>query len=140
MSKSLILKNFKNKININKKTRLLNYIKKINNSDNPKFFISFKKGYKYSFNQKLIKKYMKFKNIHIIGMGGSSLGTKAIYNFLNKKIKKKITFSENLSLKNQREKKSLNLIISNGKCAKESQSKMLFKKFGSKIVQIKKAE
>ena len=112
MSKSLILKNFKNKININKKTRLLNYIKKINNSDNPKFFISFKKGYKYSFNQKLIKKYMKFKNIHIIGMGGSSLGTKAIYNFLNKKIKKKITFSENLSLKNQREKKSLNIIIS----------------------------
>ena len=112
MSKSLILKNFKNKININKKTRLLNYIKKINNSDNPKFFISFKKDYKYSFNQKLIKKYMKFKNIHIIGMGGSSLGTKAIYNFLNKKIKKKITFSENLSLKNQREKKSLNVIIS----------------------------
>ena len=112
MSKSLILKNFKNKININKKTRLLNYIKKINNSDNPKFFITFKKGYKYSFNKKLIKKYMKFKNIHIIGMGGSSLGTKAIYNFLNKKIKKKITFSENLSLKNQREKKSLNIIIS----------------------------
>ena len=112
MSKSLILKNFKNKININKKIRLLNYIKKINNSDNPKFFITFKKGYKYSFNKKLIKKYMKFKNIHIIGMGGSSLGTKAIYNFLNKKIKKKITFSENLSLKNQREKKSLNVIIS----------------------------
>ena len=112
MSKSLILKNFKNKINLNKKTRLLNYIKKINNSDNPKFFITFKKGYKYSFNKKLIKKYMKFKNIHIIGMGGSSLGTKAIYNFLNKKIKKKITFSENLSLKNQREKKSLNIIIS----------------------------
>ena len=112
MSKSLIFKNFKNKINLKDKSRLLKYIKKIDKFDNPKFFMSFKKGYKYSFNQKLIKKYMKFKNIHIIGMGGSSLGTKAIYNFLNKKIKKKITFSENLSLKNQREKKSLNIIIS----------------------------
>ena len=112
MSKSLIFKNFKNKINLKDKSRLLKYIKKIDKFDNPKFFMSFKKGYKYSFNQKLIKKYIKFKNIHVIGMGGSSLGTKAIYNFLNKKIKKKITFSENLSLKNQREKKSLNIIIS----------------------------
>tara|TARA_B100000029_G_scaffold510107_1_gene600866 strand:- start:345 stop:1505 length:1161 start_codon:yes stop_codon:yes gene_type:complete len=112
MNKNLILKNFKNKININKKKILLDYIKKINNLDNPKFFISFKKDYKYSFNQKLIKKYKKFKNIHITGMGGSTLGTKAMYNFLNKKIKKKITFSENLSLKNQRKKSSLNIIIS----------------------------
>ena len=112
MSKSLIFKNFKNKINLKDKSRLLKYIKKIDKFDNPKFFMSYKKDYKYSFNQKLIKKYIKFKNIHVIGMGGSSLGTKAIYNFLNKKIKKKITFSENLSLKNQREKKSLNIIIS----------------------------
>ena len=112
MSKSLIFKNFKNKINLKDKSKLLKYLKKIDKFDNPKFFISYKKDYKYSFNQKLIKKYIKFKNIHIIGMGGSSLGTKAIYNFLNKKIKKKITFSENLSLKNEREKKSLNVIIS----------------------------
>ena len=112
MSKSLIFKNFKNKINLKDKSKLLKYLKKIDKFDNPKFFISYKKDYKYSFNQKLIKKYIKFKNIHVIGMGGSSLGTKAIYNFLNKKIKKKITFSENLSLKNEREKKSLNVIIS----------------------------
>ena len=112
MDKSLILKSFKNKVNLKEKNKLLNYIKKINNLDKPKFFLSYKKDYRYSYNQKFVKKYMNFKNIHIIGMGGSSLGAKAIYNFFIKKIKKKITFSENLSLKNQREKKSLNIIIS----------------------------
>ncbi len=112
MDKSLILKNFKNKINLKEKKKLLNYIKKINNLDKPKFFLSYKKYYRYSYNQKFVKKYMNFKNIHIIGMGGSSLGAKAIYNFFIKKIKKKITFSENLSLKNKSKKGSLNIIIS----------------------------
>ena len=32
-------------------------------------------------------------------MGGSTLGTQAIYNFLNKKIKKKFHFIDNLQIK-----------------------------------------
>ena len=45
-------------------------------------------------------------------MGGSSLGSKAIYNFLKFKIKKNINFYENLNLKKENKNKSLNIIIS----------------------------
>ena len=45
-------------------------------------------------------------------MGGSSLGVKAIYNFLINKIKKKVTFQDNLDLKKENKNKSLNIIIS----------------------------
>ena len=55
----------------------------------PKFLASLKPGYEYGYTKKIISKYRKFKNIKIIGMGGSTLGTEAIYNFLRQKIKKK---------------------------------------------------
>ena len=47
-------------------------------------------------------------------MGGSSLGTQAIYDFLNHKIKKNFSFLDNLqpNLKNNEKKKYLNLIVS----------------------------
>ena len=51
----------------------------------------------------------------IYGMGGSSLGAKAIYDFLNHKIKKKFYFYDNLNLKNRvlrTNKKVFNIIIS----------------------------
>lgn len=50
---------------------------------------SLDKSYKYSFDQKKIYlKYKNFINHRVIGMGGSLLGTQAIYNFLKHKIKK----------------------------------------------------
>ena len=51
----------------------------------------------YNFKKKEIEKYKKFKTIAVIGMGGSILGTKAIYNFLETKIKKKVYFFDNLN-------------------------------------------
>ena len=45
-----------------------------------------------------VRKFSKYKNIVIIGMGGSILGTKSIYSFLEKKIKKKVFFFDNLDL------------------------------------------
>ena len=45
-------------------------------------------------------------------MGGSILGTKAIYDFLRNKIKKKIIFHDNLESNLRVEKKNINLIIS----------------------------
>ena len=47
-------------------------------------------------------------------MGGSILGAQAIYDFLNKKIKKKFTFYNNLQSKNKFSDngKKLNIIIS----------------------------
>ena len=46
-----------------------------------------------------LKKFRKFNTIAIIGMGGSILGTEAIYEFLKQKIKKKIYFFNDLNEK-----------------------------------------
>ena len=113
MEPNLIFKNYKVKKNLNGKIKLNNFLNKINNLQWPKFFNSYKNSYRYSYSENLIKNYKKFKNINVIGMGGSSLGTKAIYNFLKKKINKNVTFSDNLNLNNLiKKKKKLNLIIS----------------------------
>ena len=105
---------FKNFLNIKKnkiiKKDLLNLIKK-----QPKLFETLKPNYKYSYSKKIISKYKKFSNIRIIGMGGSVLGTEAIYDFLKNKIKKKFTFIDNLNSNADYFKDkniNLNLIIS----------------------------
>ena len=53
---------------------------------------------KFKFNFKLndLKKFKRFKTVAIIGMGGSILGAEAIYNFLEKKVKKNFYFFNNL--------------------------------------------
>ena len=75
---------------------------------------SLKKDYQDYFKKKELKKYKSFKNIRVIGMGGSSLGTEAIYDFLKYKIKKNFFFINNLNprLKKENNKKILNLIVS----------------------------
>ena len=107
----MIFKNFLN-IKNNKiiKKDFLNLLK-----DQPTFFETLKSNYKYSYSKKIISKYKKFSNIRIIGIGGSILGTEAIYDFLKKKIKKKLTFVNNLNSNAdyfQDKNINLNLIIS----------------------------
>ena len=46
--------------------------------------------------RKDIEKFKKYKKIVLIGMGGSILGSKAIYSFLKKKIKIQVHFFDNL--------------------------------------------
>ena len=46
---------------------------------------SYEKNYKFSFSKKTVKKFSKYRNIIIIGMGGSVLGSKSIYSFFKKK-------------------------------------------------------
>ena len=53
---------------------------------------SYEKNYKFDFSMITVKKFSKYKNIFVFGMGGSILGTKSIYSFLEKKIKKKVFF------------------------------------------------
>ena len=109
ISKNVDFVNFKQKIKkkISKKT-LLNLIKSNNHIIN-----SLKPSYKYSYPKNIILKYKKFKVINLIGMGGSILGTKAIFNFLRNKIKKDLIFIDNLNCKQVKENKnSLNIIIS----------------------------
>ena len=69
-----------------------------NNVKNPRETLNILDG-KFSFNFKIkdLKRFNKFKSIALIGMGGSILGAEAIYNFLEKKIKKKIYFFNDLN-------------------------------------------
>lgn len=59
---------------------------------------SYEKNYEFNFSREMVKKFLKYKNIIIIGMGGSILGTKSIHSFFKKKIKKKVFFFDNLDL------------------------------------------
>ena len=59
-------------------------------------FESYRKDYLFGFSPETIKKFSKYKNIVVIGMGGSILGTKSIYSFFKEKIKKKVFFFDNL--------------------------------------------
>ena len=54
--------------------------------------LSAKKSNNFNFNK--IKKFKKFKTVVIIGMGGSILGSKALYSFLKHKIKKNFVISK----------------------------------------------
>jgi len=75
---------------------------------------SLSKEYKNSFNKKAINKYKKVSNYQIIGMGGSTLGAQAIYDFLNHKIRSKFNFVDNLqpTRKLNNKKNFTNLIVS----------------------------
>ena len=84
------------KIRIKIKKNIINNIKKeISNENN--LLYSFTEKYIHSYNRsKIIKLRKKYSVFNLIGMGGSVLGTKAIYFFLINKIKKKIIFFDNL--------------------------------------------
>ena len=56
---------------------------------------SLNKSYKDSWNKKTKLNFNKYKNIILIGMGGSIMGSRAIYSFLSKRIKKKFYFIDN---------------------------------------------
>ena len=75
---------------------------------------SFDKSYKNNFDKKKLNKYKKSLNYRIIGMGGSSLGAQAIYDFLRNKIKKNFLFINNWQARKKINKKTnfTNLIIS----------------------------
>ena len=59
---------------------------------------SYEKNYEFNFSATTVKKFSKYRNIVVIGMGGSILGTKSIYSFLKKRIKKEVFFFDNLDL------------------------------------------
>lgn len=101
LTENIDFKNFK----IKKKTKLIK--KKLNlllKEDN-QIIKSLSNNYKNSFKKKYISKYKKFLNYRIIGMGGSILGTQAIYDFLKHKIKKNFLFVDNLQSSNRLQKK-----------------------------------
>ena len=110
ISKNIYLKAFK--YGSNKK--IYTILKKLINEKNS-LTSSLSNTYKYSYNKKFINHLKKYSRVNLIGMGGSSLSAKSIYNFFKEKIKKEFNFFDNLSLtkeKNKKGKNTLNLIIS----------------------------
>ena len=100
LSKNNLFNNFllKKEININlqKTKKIFQSLKNdLKNFDIPMLH-SYEKDYELDFSKNIIKKFSKFKNIVIIGMGGSILGAKSIYSFFKKKIKKNVFFFDNL--------------------------------------------
>ena len=102
MDENIIFKNFENKTKKKDNKKLKIFLGEIKKFVLPEFLKSFKKDYKYSYKKEFLNSYKKFKNINIIGMGGASLGSKAIYSFLQNKIKKNIYFFENLKIKKKK--------------------------------------
>ena len=110
ISKNIYLKEFK--YGSNKK--IYTILKKLINEKNS-LTSSLSNIYKYSYNKNFINHLKKYSRVNLIGMGGSSLSAKSIYNFFKEKIKKEFNFFDNLSLtkeKNKKGKNTLNLIIS----------------------------
>ncbi len=100
--------------------KLKKFKKKISKIDSSylnsfKILDTLKPKFNYSFNSKDIKRIKKNKIFRVIGMGGSSLGVEAIYQFINHKVKKKFLFVNNLQNKYKNSKinsKCINIIIS----------------------------
>ena len=100
--KNNIQRKYLDKILINKLLKNFYKIEKkiLKDIDNPtKTLNVLNKNYKFNFKLRDLNKFKKFKKIAIIGMGGSILGTEAIYFFLKDKIKKDIYFFDDLDPK-----------------------------------------
>ncbi len=110
LTKNINFKNFQLKKNNKKIKNDLKLFLKENNT----VLKSLGLNYKNSYSKKIIKKFKKYSNIRIIGMGGSILGTESIYDFLKHKIKKNFFFINNLKLKNDtlNKKNYINLVVS----------------------------
>ena len=103
---------FKNKLYLKDKLRLEKIIKDIyDNLDSEKnTFHSLSKKFILDFNKINLKKFLKYKTVVVIGMGGSVLGANAIYSFLKHKIEKNFIFIDNLDqLQIKDIKKKINL-------------------------------
>ena len=71
------------------------------------------KNYKYTYKKSNFS-FNTYNEFNIVGMGGSILGSEAIYNFLKHKINKKFNFYNTLKFQNipKTNKKNVNIVIS----------------------------
>ena len=112
LTKNIFYRNFKLN-NSTQKKKIIKDFKELENNSN-QVYESLKKNYKDSFNNQFLLKFKNFNNFKLIGMGGSILGAKAVYNFLEPKFKK-FEFIDNFSevnLEKNKTKKKVTLVIS----------------------------
>ena len=112
--KNIIYENFNYKISKFQQKKLFKYLDLKKLKLKYPLLKSLSSNYKYDVTKNNLRKLKNYKSYNLIGMGGSILGAQAIYDFLNKKIKKKFTFYNNLQSDNKfsHKGKKLNIIIS----------------------------
>ena len=109
LSSGIKFKSFKFKKSSNKYKKILSKLL----DSNIQVINSLSDKYKFNYTKKSISKFKKNKYFRLIGMGGSILGTQAIYDFLNNKTKKNFSFIDNLKpFRQKNKKKYTNLIVS----------------------------
>jgi len=119
VSKNIIYKNFIQNDYLD--SRLNNKLKKSFSNifndifskidDSEDMFHTFNKNFKFNFKIKDLQRFKKYKTIVVIGMGGSILGSEAIYSFLKKKIKKNCIFLNDIDQSKIKSFKNLNQIL-----------------------------
>ena len=133
ITESIHFKDFKKK-KIDKKIK--NLLDKILKKDSA-VLDSLKQSYNSSYKKNIIIKLKKYPMINIIGMGGSILGSRAIFNFFKKKIKDKFNFIDyfDFTKQNINKKKQLNIVISKSGSTLEtvSNSNLLIKNHNKNI-------
>ncbi len=122
LDKKIVIRNFISNESSQKKNKSLGKIFDEIKKDTKRernVFSTLNKNFKFNFKIREFQKYKKFKLIVIVGMGGSILGSEAIYEFLQHKIKKDVIFLNNLNeneilkiKKNKNLKKGLFIFIS----------------------------
>ena len=124
---NLLIKNNFDQIYLEKKTKIIllkkykKFLKDINQEieNRNKTLNVLSEKIKYNFKINDLKRFKRYQNIAIIGMGGSILGAEAIHKFFENHIKKKIYFFNNIDEENLLEfkkkkisKETLFLVIS----------------------------
>ena len=100
LDKKIVIRNFISNESSQKKNKSLGKIFDEIKKDTKRernVFSTLNKNFKFNFKIREFQKYKKFKLIVIVGMGGSILGSEAIYEFLQHKIKKDVIFLNNLN-------------------------------------------
>ncbi len=113
-TKNIKFKNFIKPKNSNKDKYIRSLIKEKHLLNKYPLLNSLTKKFQYSYQKKIVKSFQNYSEVNIVGMGGSILGTEAIYDFLKHKVKKKFLFFNNIKFQSitETKKKKLNLIIS----------------------------
>ena len=111
-NKDIKIENFYPKRKFSVQRKISKLFRTLINSDN-EVLSSMKKEYVNKYDNKIIAKFKKFSFFNIIGMGGSVLGSKAVYNFFGP-FKKEFRFIDNFSnsLKYRLNTKSVNIVVS----------------------------
>ncbi len=101
LNKNDFFKDFYSKkfiLNLKKSKKAFKLLKlDLNNLKIP-LLASFEKNYVFDFSTTQLKRFSKYENIVLIGMGGSISGAKCIYSFLKTRIRKKVFFFDNLDV------------------------------------------